>query len=228
MKKAIVLLSGGLDSATALALALDAGLECIPIAFDYSQRHRRELVSSASIVQHYFSNDCCIQPLRTVLLGGLDFSTSSLTSSLAVPRGRDEKEMTVSIPPTYVPARNSIFLSIGTAFAEALDADFVYTGFNAIDYSGYPDCRPEYVDAMEKALGLGTKRGVEGNRVTIAAPLISWTKKEIVKCALDRRVPLQYTWSCYVGQDKPCGSCDSCVIRAAAFESLAAKDPALA
>lgn len=227
MKKAIVLLSGGLDSATALGIALANNREVYPLSFDYDQRHARELTSSARIVAHYSSLGLPIMSLRKVTLAGLDFSTSALTSDLAVPQGRNEKEMSSSIPVTYVPARNSIFLSIGTAFAEAIEASDVWTGFNAVDYSGYPDCRPEYVSAMEEALSKGTKRGVEGKPIRLIAPIIHHTKKFIIETALRIGVPLQYTWSCYVGQEKPCGSCDSCIIRANAFAELGQKDPAL-
>lgn len=227
MKKAIVLLSGGLDSATALGIALSQGVEVYPLVFDYAQRHRRELKSSSQIVAHYRKAGARIFSLRRVGLEGLDFSTSALTSDLDVPTGRDADTMTDGIPVTYVPARNSIFLSIATAFAEAQSAEEVWTGFNAIDYSGYPDCRPEYVEAMQNALALGTKRGVDGNPVVIVAPIIAKTKVEIVEVALRIGVPLQYTWSCYLGQDIPCGVCDSCVIRAMAFAAVGQKDPAL-
>jgi len=227
MKKAIVLLSGGLDSATALGMALSNRRECYPIAFDYSQRHKRELSSSAQIVAHYSSQGAPIKSLRIVSLLGLDFSTSALTSDLEVPAHRDEKTMAQDIPVTYVPARNSIFLSIGTAFAEALGADEVWAGFNALDYSGYPDCRPEYVTAMEEALSKGTKRGVEGKGIKLVSPIIMKTKSEIIAEARKLRVPLGYSWSCYVGQDKPCGSCDSCIIRGKAFAENGIPDPAL-
>lgn len=226
MKKAIVLLSGGLDSATALGIALSQDRECLPLAFDYAQRHRRELNSSSAIVSHYASRDAAIYSLKVVSITGLDFDTSALTSKLEVPTGRDEAEMASSIPVTYVPARNSIFLSIAMAHAEAAGADEVWTGFNVLDYSGYPDCRPEYVNAMQHALGLGTARGVLGNPVAIMTPIIGMTKAQIVEVAMDLAVPLKYTWSCYVGQDKPCGACDSCKIRTSAFEALGMKDPA--
>ena len=227
MKKAIVLLSGGLDSATALGMALANGRECFPLAFDYAQRHKRELSSSSRIVAHYARTGAPCRSLRIVSIMGLDFSTSALTSDLEVPKDREEDTMASSIPVTYVPARNSIFLSIGTAFAEALNADEVWTGFNAVDYSGYPDCRPEYVTAMQEALATGTKRGVEGRPVSLVAPIIRLSKAAIIAEARKLFVPLEYTWSCYVGQDTPCGSCDSCIIRSKAFAENGIPDPAV-
>lgn len=226
MKKAIVLLSGGLDSATALGIALARGRECYPLAFDYQQRHKRELSSSSKIVSHYSALGAPIRSLRIVGLHGLDYRTSALTSDVEVPKGRDEGTMAKDIPVTYVPCRNSMFLAIAAGFAEAEGADEVWTGFNAVDYSGYPDCRPEFVKAMQAALALGTKRGVEGNPVQIIAPIINMTKVDIVCKAMLHNVPLHYTWSCYIGQDKPCGECDSCVIREAAFKACGHEDPA--
>jgi 7-cyano-7-deazaguanine synthase len=227
MEKAIVLLSGGLDSATTLGVALEDGYECYPIAFDYSQRHKKELMYPAKIVNYMGGKGKPVYTVKIITIIGLDFSTSALTSDLGVPKNRDEKEMGASIPVTYVPARNSIFLSIGTAFAEAIEASRVYAGFNAVDYSGYPDCRPEYVEVMEQALSKGTKRGVSGNPIKLCTPIIKKSKKDIVELAYALDVPLQYTWSCYVGQDTPCGACDSCIIRAKAFADLGKTDPAL-
>ena len=224
MAKAIVLLSGGLDSAVTLGIALDTGLDCYPLAFDYSQRHRKEVQSAYDIVAHYKTTGYAIEALRVVSLIGLDLPTSALTSDVQVPMDEAGKE---GIPVTYVPARNAIFLSVGVGFAEALGADSVWAGYNAVDSSGYPDCRPEFVDAMEAALTLGTKRGVEGTPVSIWSPIINSSKEVIVRRGLELEVPLQHTWSCYVGQDEPCGHCDSCIIRAAAFTKLGVADPAL-
>jgi 7-cyano-7-deazaguanine synthase len=223
--KAVVLLSGGLDSAVALSLALAEGRECFPLAFDYSQRHAKEVTYARKIAHlHSRALKACHQA-RVVELIGLDFSTSALTSALPVPQGPGEPDSS-KIPVTYVPARNSIFLSIGTAFAESLGADEVWAGYNAVDYSGYPDCRPEYVTAMEGALALGTKRGVEGRPIALRAPIVRDSKVEIVRKGLRLQTPFEYTWSCYVGQEKPCGLCDSCKIRAAAFAALGCEDPA--
>lgn len=228
MKKAIVLTSGGLDSTTALGIALSQGRACYPLGFDYAQRHRRELQAASKVVAHYAAKKANIMTQYVVRIQGLDFSASALTNPLLeLPKDREEEVMSSEIPVTYVPARNSIFLAIATAFAETLGADEVWTGFNAVDYSGYPDCRPAYVHAMEGALALGTKRGVDGNPVRIVAPIITDTKAEIVKKALELGVPLEETWSCYAGESKPCGSCDSCRIRAAAFTVNGCLDPAL-
>ena len=207
-------------------MALDCGLEVYPLAFDYAQRHRRELSSSLKVVSHYRERGASIMSLRTVRLMGLDFSSSALTSDLAVPQ--DGATKADEIPVTYVPARNSIFLSIGTAFAESIGADSVWTGFNAVDYSGYPDCRPEYVTSMEESLALGTKRGVQGRPIRLIAPIIRATKPEIIRAALKSGAPLHLTWSCYVGLDRPCGTCDSCRIRDKAFADLDMQDPAAA
>lgn len=227
-EKAIILLSGGLDSATVLGMALDTGKECYPVAFDYGQRHKKELVAAAQVAAFY--RNCCnrlpsgasVADLRVVKLSGLDLPSSALTSDLPVPTGTADGV----IPVTYVPARNSMFLAIGTAIAEAIGADEVHTGFNAVDYSGYPDCREEYARAMERALALGTKRGIEGNPVRVVTPIIRWNKEDIVRKARRIGVPLRYTWSCYAGLDAPCGVCDSCVIRARAFAAVGEGDPA--
>lgn len=228
MRKAIVLLSGGLDSATTLGLALEAGEHVIPLAFDYKQRHRKEVSCAFDIVHHYQKRRAPIDPLRVVSIGGLDLPSSALTSEkLPVPTGRDEVRMAEDIPVTYVPARNSVFLSVATGFAEALEADSVWAGYNAVDYSGYPDCRPEYVHAMQVALALGTKRGVSGNPIRLVAPIIEWSKDRIAYTALELNVPVELTWSCYMGLDKPCGQCDSCKIRIAAFKKIGAIDPAM-
>jgi 7-cyano-7-deazaguanine synthase len=227
MKKAIVLISGGLDSTTAMGIALSEGREVYPVAFDYAQRHRRELDSAAKVVHHYAREGKATFSLRIVGLAGLDFDTSALTSNLEVPQNRDESTMNADIPVTYVPARNSIFLSIGTAFAEAIGADEVWAGFNALDYSGYPDCRPEYVEAMERSLALGTVRGVRGSPIALRAPIVNSTKREVIEKALEVGAPLHLTWSCYAGgKGGSCKACDSCIIRAKAFSDLGIDDPA--
>lgn len=219
--KAIILLSGGLDSATVLGMVLDAGKECHAVAFDYGQRHKRELGSAVRVVDHYRTRYPALRALSVIGISGLGLSSSALTSDIAVPTGTPEGE----IPVTYVPARNSVFLAIGTAIAEATGADEVHTGFNAVDYSGYPDCREEYARAMERALALGTKRGIEGNPIRVVTPIIRWSKEDIVRKALRIGVPLKHTWSCYAGLPEPCGVCDSCVIRARAFAVVGAEDP---
>jgi 7-cyano-7-deazaguanine synthase len=158
---------------------------------------------------------------RIVTIGGLQLSSSALTSDMEVPTKRDEATMSKDIPVTYVPARNSIFLSVATAFAESLNCDEVYTGFNAVDYSGYPDCRPDYVKQMQAALAMGTKRGIEGRGIRITTPVIHMTKVDIVREAKRLGVPVEKTWSCYKGGDVPCGECDSCIIRDKAIAEAA-------
>lgn len=220
--KAIVLLSGGLDSTTAMAVACASHNELFPISFDYGQRHKKELESAHAVAAHYNTT------LRVVKLEGLATGSSALTAGgPAVPLGRDEATMAKDIPVTYVPARNSMFLAIAMSYAEVIDAEVIFTGFNAVDYSGYPDCRQEFVDAMGVALNLGTKRGVEGSPVRLASPLVKLSKVDIIDVALRFRAPLHLSWSCYVGGEKPCGKCDSCVIRAKAFATLGREDPAL-
>jgi 7-cyano-7-deazaguanine synthase len=218
--KAIVLLSGGLDSATALGMALAAKREVMAVSFNYKQRHAKELLS-ATMLAHYYEVEH-----RIVTIGGLDYWSALTSPNMDVPTGRDEERMAKDIPVTYVPARNSVFLAIAMGFAESFGADEVWTGFNAVDYSGYPDCRLEYVQAMQAALALGTKRGVDGNPIRIETPIIDMTKVQIVESAIHLGVPMQLTWSCYKGQDKPCGECDSCVIRTNAFKAVGMEDPA--
>lgn len=222
MLRVVCLLSGGLDSATAMALALERGAAVYPLSFDYGQRHVRELLSVRAVVAEMarkFPEKVMLE--RIVTIGGLQLGSSALTSSMEVPKNRDEATMSKDIPVTYVPARNSIFLSIATAMAEALECDEVYTGFNAVDYSGYPDCRPEYVRQMQLALAMGTKRGVEHDGILITTPVIKMTKVEIVKEAVRLGVPIEKTWSCYMGGDTPCGQCDSCIIRDKAIAEAA-------
>jgi 7-cyano-7-deazaguanine synthase len=224
--RAVVLLSGGLDSTTTLGIALRSGRQCFPLGFDYGQRHQKELLSAREVAYHYLNTKYHSHPLQIVKIGGL-YLSSALTSSTPVPTGRDDAEMARSIPPTYVPARNSIFLAMGMALAESLGADEVWTGFNAVDYSGYPDCRPEYAAAMQAAMALGTKRGVDGDPIQIKTPIIDMSKKVIINEALLIKAPLHLTWSCYLGGNRPCGACDSCLIRAKAFAEVGVKDPAL-
>lgn len=215
----VVVLSGGLDSSTVLGMLARDGWQCFPLVFNYKQRHEREITSArsvADVLRRVPGNR--VDYLRIVDISGLDFGASALTSpGVDVPRSGVEAG---KIPVTYVPARNSIFLSIAMSYAESLGAQAVATGFNAVDYSGYPDCRPEYVEAMEAALALGTRRGVEGNPIKILAPVIGMTKTQVLQKAIETGVPYQHTWSCYVGQRVPCGECDSCRIRAAAFKEL--------
>lgn len=219
--KAVILLSGGLDSSTILYQAKADGCECYSMSFDYQQRHRRELHSAllvaqtAGVVQHQLVNFDLRQ------WGG-----SALTDdAIALPQARSLDEMSQSIPVTYVPARNTIFLSFALAYAEAIAAERVYIGVNALDYSGYPDCRPDYIQAMQEVFRLGTKQGRIGKPIQIVAPLLELKKTEIIQLGNQLRVPWELTWSCYAGGDVACGVCDSCRLRLAAFRELGLQDP---
>ena len=215
MKKAVVLLSGGLDSTTCLAAAINDGYEVYPLSFDYSQRHDRELKCAVSIVDHYKIKTHKVIKIDNV--GG-----SALTDNdIDVP----EYKGTSDIPVTYVPARNIIFLSYATGYAEVVGAEAIYIGVNAIDYSGYPDCRPEFISAFEQMIKVGTKSGVEGDPVKIITPLIHMTKAEIIKFASGVQAPLHFTTSCYNGKEKACGVCDSCILRLKGFREAGIEDP---
>jgi 7-cyano-7-deazaguanine synthase len=219
--KAVVLLSGGLDSSTALYQAQGDGYSCYALSFDYQQRHRRELEAARAIavVAGVIEHQVVSFDLR--LWGG-----SALTdAAIAVPQQRNLTEMSESIPATYVPARNTIFLSFGLAYAEAIGASAVYIGVNALDYSGYPDCRPDYIAAMQTAFDLGTKQGREGNSIHIVTPLINQKKTDIIQLGNGLGVPWEHTWSCYTGEELACGQCDSCLLRLAAFQELGLRDP---
>jgi 7-cyano-7-deazaguanine synthase len=219
---AVVVLSGGLDSTVCLALAAraaddDAGL--VALTFDYGQRHRVEIERAWSIADRYGAEWLRVQ------LDASQWGGSALTdSSIAVPvEGVD----TDAIPVTYVPARNLIFLSVAMGVAEARDADAVYLGVNALDYSGYPDCRPEFIESFRQTAALALKRGVEGRPVDIRTPLIDLTKADIVRLGVEVGAPLELTWSCYLGVDRPCGECDACRLRAKGFAEAGIDDPAL-
>ena len=217
--RCVVLLSGGLDSSTTLAIAISDGCEVHALSFDYRQRHDRELESARKIARYYGVKHRIIKiDLRAI--GG-----SALTDSrIEVPERRIE-DIEKEIPATYVPARNTILLSYALAYAEVIDADYIYIGVNALDYSGYPDCRPEYIKAFEEVARLGTKRGVEGKPIKIRAPLINMTKAEIIKKGMELGVPYELTWSCYRGGKKACGRCDSCLLRLKGFMEAGYVDP---
>lgn len=216
-----MLLSGGLDSATALAMARDAGFEVFALSFDYGQRHRVELSRAAE--------QAALQGAvhRTAHVDLRAFGGSALTDSIEVPKDRDEAAMGGDIPITYVPARNTVFLSFALAWSEVLGAEAIYIGANAIDYSGYPDCRPEFLEAYERMANLATKAGVEGHGVKIVAPLLNLTKAQIIQEGLRLGVEYGKTSSCYdpSPEGKPCGRCDSCVLRAKGFAEAGAVDP---
>jgi 7-cyano-7-deazaguanine synthase len=219
--KAVVLLSGGLDSAVTLAEAREEGYEIYALSLDYGQRHEKELASAKQIADFYDVKEHKILYIDLLQIGG-----SALTDlSMAVPQQRNTKHIGDDIPITYVPARNMIMLSFAVAYAEAVDCGAVFIGANALDYSGYPDCRPEFLEAFRDVARLGTKRGVEGRPVEIKYPLINMTKAEIVKEGARLSVPFQLTWSCYLGKEKPCGRCDSCTLRLKGFGEAGIEDP---
>jgi 7-cyano-7-deazaguanine synthase len=222
MKPAVCLLSGGLDSTTCLAYAVREGFLCYALSFDYGQRHRAELEAAAKVAASLGAQEHSVVAFDLRKFGG-----SALTADIAVPKGRDTREMGTGIPITYVPARNTIFLSFALSWAEVLGASDVFLGVNAVDYSGYPDCRPEYIEAFEKMANLATKAGVEGSmRLKIHTPLIRLTKAEIIRLGKELSVDFALTHSCYdpIGA-RPCGSCDSCLLRRRGFEEAGFADP---
>lgn len=213
--KAVVLLSGGLDSATCLAIAKSQGFDCYALSFDYGQRHRHELVAASRVAQAIGVIDH-----RTCRLDLRIFGGSALTSNLEVPKDRSNDAMSSGIPITYVPARNTIFLSIALGWAEVLGAFDIFIGVNVVDYSGYPDCRPEFVRAFEELANLATKAGVEGSgRFQVHSPLVQMTKPEIIQTGLQLGVDYGLTHSCYDPDvsGRPCGHCDACRIREQGF-----------
>ena len=220
MAKAVVLLSGGLDSATALAIARAEGFACYSLSFAYGQRHAveveaaRRVAAAQGVVEHK------VIPIDLRLFGG-----SALTSDVEVPK--DRVDMSAGIPITYVPARNTIFLSFALAWAEVLDSTDIFLGVNALDYSGYPDCRPEYIAAYQAMADLATRAGVEGKRFKIHAPLIHWTKAEIIRRGLELGVDYGLTTSCYDPSPSgaACGRCDSCQLRRKGFAEVGLADP---
>ena len=221
-RKAVVLLSGGVDSATALALAITDGFEAYALSFRYGQRHALEIEAAREVAAHLGAADHAIQEIDLRLFGG-----SALTSDIAVPKDRDVNEMAAEIPVTYVPARNTIFLAFALAWAEVLEADAIFIGVNALDYSGYPDCRPEYIAAFERLAALATKAGVEGKPVSIRTPLIDLTKAAILKIGAGLGVDYGLTLSCYdpTPEGRACGRCDSCRLRRKGFEGAGLSDP---
>ncbi len=216
-QKAVVLLSGGLDSATTFAIALDEGYDVHALSFDYGQRHKKELVCAEKIAGHYRIN-------HKIVKVDLSWAKSALTDKkIKIPDSR--KNIGKNIPVTYVPARNMVMLSFALAYAETINADAVFIGANAIDYSGYPDCRPEFYKAFQKAADLGTKKGAESKPIQIKYPLINMTKSKIIKKGMRLRVPYHLTWSCYKGKKKACGVCDSCILRLKGFNEAGSEDP---
>ncbi len=221
MKKAVVLLSGGLDSATTAAIAKSEGYELYAISFDYGQRHSRELDSARAVAKSLGAAGHLIVNFDLRSMGG-----SALTADIDVPLDRENETMAEGIPVTYVPARNTIFLSFALGYAETLGAFDIFIGVSQVDYSGYPDCRSEFIQAFEKTANLATKAGVEGTgHFTIHAPLINLTKADTVKRGMELGVDYSLTWSCYQGGERACGRCDSCKLRLGGFAGAGAADP---
>jgi 7-cyano-7-deazaguanine synthase len=222
MDKAVCLLSGGLDSATCLALARREGYECYALSFDYGQRHKIELKAAARVAEALGATRHLVTRI------GLDaFGGSALTSGIEVPKGRSAGEMGEGIPVTYVPARNTIFLSFALAWAEVLESSHIFIGVNALDYSGYPDCRPEFIEAYERLANLATKAGVEGRTtIKIHTPLLHLSKAGIVKLGKELELNFGLTFSCYdPGTDgRACGQCDACLLRRKGFDEAGIED----
>ena len=221
--KAVCLLSGGLDSSTCLAIARNEGYDCYCLSFDYGQRHRIELAAAARVAKSLGAKDHRIATIDLRVFGH-----SALTDEIDVPKRREASVAGAGIPITYVPARNAIFLSFALAYAEVLEASDIFIGVNAIDYSGYPDCRPEFIHAFETMGNLATKAGVEGRTILhIRMPLVSMTKADIARKAVELGVDLALTHSCYDPdpEGRPCGECDSCLLRKKGFAEAAIEDP---
>ncbi len=268
MKKAVILLSGGLDSTTTLYWAKNQGYTCVCLIFDYGQRHRKEVQCAIKIAERIGCEFQVIKfkfpwlrsalldkrmpiPNSSLITGGSEYpplikgvrgcsplikgvrglSPTEIPSTYVVSSNPKSKiqnpKFQTEIPSTYVPARNTIFLSFALSCAEAIGAQTIIIGANALDYSGYPDCRPEYYEAFRKVAALGTKQGVEDKPIEILTPLINKTKAEIVKLGLSLNVPFELTWSCYKGGKNPCGKCDSCLLRSKGFNEAKIQDPIL-
>jgi 7-cyano-7-deazaguanine synthase len=222
MKRAVVLLSGGIDSTTTLAIAITEGYEAYALSFDYGQRHQIETDAARRAADSLGAKEHRVAKFDLRIFGG-----SALTDDVDVPKKRSETEIAHGIPVTYVPARNTIFLAYALAWAEVIYASDIFLGVNAIDYSGYPDCRPEFIEAFETLAKVGTKAGIEGGCFRIHAPLIKFSKAEIIRKAVELRVDLSLTHSCYDPSPEglACGECDSCLLRLKGFREAGIKDP---
>jgi 7-cyano-7-deazaguanine synthase len=222
MKRAVVLLSGGIDSSTTLAIAIAEGYEACALSFEYGQRHQTEIEAARRVVTSLGVREHRIAKIDLRVFGG-----SALTEDVAVPKERSETEIARGIPVTYVPARNTIFLAYALAWAEVIPADDIFIGVNAIDYSGYPDCRPEFIEAFENLADVGTKAGVEGRRFQIHTPLIKLAKADIIRKGVALGVDFSQTHSCYdpTPEGLACGECDSCLLRLKGFREAGFKYP---
>ncbi len=224
-RPAVVLLSGGVDSTTALAIARSEGFLPYALTIRYGQRHLAEIAAATRVARELGVKDHVILDLNLRTFGG-----SALTAEIPVPRGRPSSTMSLGIPITYVPARNTIFLSLALAWAEVLGSEDIFIGVNALDYAGYPDCRPEYIEAYQRMAKMATRAGVEGRQnLTIHAPLIALSKRQIIERGIELGVDYALTMSCYDPSrtGAPCGTCDSCRLRAKGFAELGIPDPAL-
>jgi len=222
-KKAVILLSGGIDSTTTLAIARSEGYELYALSFRYGQRNRFEVEAAKKIAKAFGVKKHLIIDIDLRLIGG-----SALTGDMEVPKGRSEEQIKEGIPVTYVPARNTIFLSFAIAWAEVLEAEDVFIGVNSIDYSGYPDCRPEYIEAYERMANLALKKTTEGKmKIRIRTPLMRMRKSEIIKKGIELGVDYSMTVSCYdpLPDGRPCGMCDSCILRKKGFQEAGIPDP---
>jgi 7-cyano-7-deazaguanine synthase len=222
MKRAVVLLSGGIDSTTTLAIAIAEGYEAYALSFEYGQRHHIETEAARRVADSLGAKEHRVAKIDLRVFGG-----SALTGDVDVPKKRSETEIAHGIPVTYIPARNTIFLAYAVAWAEVIPANDIFLGVNAIDYSGYPDCRPEFIEAFETLANVGTKAGVEGRHFQIHTPLIKFSKAEIIRKAVELGVDLSLTHSCYDPSPEglACGECDSCHLRLKGFREAGLKDP---
>ena len=223
MSKAVVLLSGGLDSATAAAIAKSEGYELFALTFDYGQRHKIEIESAKKVAEHIGMTQHLIMPIDLSLFGG-----SSLTSEMEVPKDVPVEQIGQTIPNTYVPARNTVFLALALAYAESVGAHMIYIGISGVDYSGYPDCRPEFLQAFNSLANLATKSGIESAPFSIEAPLLSLSKRDTILRGLALGVDFSLTFTCYdpLPEGKSCGRCESCQLRLNAFREAGVADPA--
>jgi 7-cyano-7-deazaguanine synthase len=221
-KRAVILLSGGIDSSTTLAIAIAEGYEAYALSFEYGQRHQIETAAARRTANSLGAKEHRVAKIDLRIFGG-----SALTDDIDVPKTRSETEIADGIPITYVPARNTIFLAYALAWAEVIPAGDIFLGVNAIDYSGYPDCRPRFIEAFETIANLGTKAGIEGRRFQIHAPLIKFSKTDIIRKAVELGVDLSLTHSCYDPSPEglACGECDSCLLRLKGFREAGLKDP---
>jgi 7-cyano-7-deazaguanine synthase len=221
-QRAVILLSGGVDSSTTLAIAKEEGYETYALSFRYGQRHDREILAAQNVAESFGVRKHIVLDIDLKSFGG-----SALTDDIPVPKNREALEMSSDIPVTYVPARNTIFLSFALAWAEVLGAYDIFIGVNALDYSGYPDCRPEYIEAYERMANLATKAGVEGKTFKIHTPLIKMTKAEIIMTGLGLNVDFSLTTTCYdpSSSGAACGECDACILRLKGFQENGIVDP---